>query len=144
MAELSYQDANGETLSVATRIPLWPAEYVIGIQPDGWVLSKDPLKFKVLVLDLRGKSVAGAPVSVDFFQRHSYSHRRRLIGGFYAYENSSEIKALGSACEGRTDAHGLLACQVKAPAAGNLILRAQTRDSVQRVALAPLVAKVQD
>jgi hypothetical protein len=27
---------------------------------------------------------ANAPVAVDFFQRNSYSHRRRLIGGFYA------------------------------------------------------------
>ena len=135
MAEMSYQDANGETLSVATRIPLWPSNYVIGIQPDGWVMSKDALKFQVVVLDLQGKPVADAPVSVDFFQRQSYAHRRRLIGGFYAYENSSEVKAMGAACEGKTDAKGLLICQVKAPASGNLILRAQTRDGGQHVAM---------
>jgi uncharacterized protein YfaS (alpha-2-macroglobulin family) len=134
-AEMTYQDANGETLSAATRIPLWPSSYVIGIQPDGWVLSKDALKFTVAVLDLRGQPVADAPVTVDFFQRQSYSHRRRLIGGFYAYENSSEIKALGAACEGRTDNKGLLICQVTAPASGNLILRAKTQDGEQRVAM---------
>jgi uncharacterized protein YfaS (alpha-2-macroglobulin family) len=135
MAEMTYQDANGETLSAATRIPLWPSSYVIGIQPDGWVLSKDALKFTVAVLDLDGKPVADAPVAVDFFQRLSYSHRRRLIGGFYAYENSSEVKALGAACEGKTDNKGLLICQVKAPASGNLILRAKTQDAQQRVAV---------
>ena len=134
MAEMSYQDANGETLSVATRIALWPSSYVIGIEPGGWVMSKDMLKFQVVVLDLRGKPVAGAPVSVDFFQRHSYAHRRRLIGGFYAYENSSEVKPLGAACEGETDSKGLLICEVKAPASGNLILRAQTRDPGRHVA----------
>jgi uncharacterized protein YfaS (alpha-2-macroglobulin family) len=134
-AEMTYQDANGETLSVATRIPLWPSSYVIGIQPDGWVLSKDALKFQVVVLDLQGKPVADAPVSVDFFQRQSYSHRRRLIGGFYAYENNSEVKALGAACEGKTDNKGLLICQVKAPASGNLILRAKTQDAQQRVTM---------
>ncbi|WP_332852443.1 alpha-2-macroglobulin family protein [Duganella sp. S19_KUP01_CR8] len=134
-AEMSYQDANGETLSVSTRIPLWPSSYVIGIQPDGWVLSKDALKFQVVVLDLQGKPVADAPVSVDFFQRQSYSHRRRLIGGFYAYENNNEVKALGAACEGKTDDKGLLICQVKAPASGNLILRAKTQDGQQRVAM---------
>ncbi|CAN7653950.1 alpha-2-macroglobulin family protein [Duganella sp. LjRoot269] len=134
-AEMSYQDANGETLSVSTRIPLWPSSYVIGIQPDGWVLSKDALKFQVVVLDLQGKPVADAPVSVDFFQRQSYSHRRRLIGGFYAYENNSEVKALGAACEGKTDNKGLLICQVKAPASGNLILRAKTQDEQQRVTM---------
>jgi uncharacterized protein YfaS (alpha-2-macroglobulin family) len=134
-AEMTFQDANGETLSAATRIALWPSSYVIGIQPDGWVLSKDALKFTVVVLDLQGHPVADAPVSVDFFQRQSYSHRRRLIGGFYAYENNSEIKALGAACEGRTDARGLLICTVKAPASGNLILRAKTQDSAQRVSM---------
>ncbi|MYM27090.1 alpha-2-macroglobulin [Duganella sp. CY15W] len=136
MAEMTYQDANGETLSSATRIPLWPSSYVIGIQPDGWVVSKEALKFTAVVLDLQGKPVVDAPVSVDFFQRQSYSHRRRLIGGFYAYENSSEIKALGAACEGKTDNKGLLICQVKAPASGNLILRAKTQDAQQRVAVA--------
>ena len=135
-AELSYQDANGETLSAATRVGLWPAAVVVGIAPDGWVLSRDALKFQVVVLDLQGKPVADAPVSVDFFQRESTSHRRRLVGGFYAYENSSEVKALGHACAGRTDAKGLLVCQVKAPAAGNLILRAQTQDAQQRVTTA--------
>jgi uncharacterized protein YfaS (alpha-2-macroglobulin family) len=135
MAELTYQDANGETLSAATRIPLWPSSYVIGIQPDGWVLSKDSLKFTVAVLDLQGRPVLDAPVAVDFFQRQTYSHRRRLIGGFYAYENSSEVTALGAACEGKTDSKGLLICQVKAPASGNLILRAKTQDAQQRVAV---------
>jgi uncharacterized protein YfaS (alpha-2-macroglobulin family) len=135
MAELTYQDANGETLSAATRIPLWPSSYVIGIQPDAWVLSKDSLKFTVAVLDLQGKPVLDAPVAVDFFQRQTYSHRRRLIGGFYAYENSSEVTALGAACEGKTDSKGLLICQVKAPASGNLILRAKTQDAQQRVAV---------
>jgi uncharacterized protein YfaS (alpha-2-macroglobulin family) len=136
LAELSYQDANGETATVSTRIPLWPSNYLIGIQPDGWVMSKEAMKFKVVVLDTQGKPVAGAPVAVDFFQRLSYSHRRRLVGGFYAYENNSEVKALGSACEGTTDAKGLLICEVKAPASGNLILRAKTLDDKQRAAVA--------
>lgn len=135
LAEMSYQDANGETLSVATRIPLWPSNYVIGIQPDGWLLSKDDFKFQVVVLDVQGRPVANAPVTVDFFQRFSYAHRRRLVGGFYAYENSSEVKALGVACTGQTDAHGLLICQVKAPASGNLILRARTQDAEHHVAV---------
>ncbi|KQW97214.1 alpha-2-macroglobulin [Massilia sp. Root418] len=135
LAEMSYQDANGETLTSSTGVPLWPSGVVIGIKPDSWVLSKTAVKFQVAVLDTQGKPVAGAPVEVDFFQRLSYSHRRRLIGGFYAYENNSEIKALGKACEGKTDAKGLLICEVAAPEAGNLILRAQTQDGQQRVAV---------
>ena len=56
------------------------------------------------------------------------------MGGFYAYENSSEIKRLGEACSGTTDARGLLLCDVKAPDEGDLILRARASDPQQRVA----------
>ena len=136
LAELAYQDANGETLSVSTRVALWPSKRVIGIKPDAWALGKNAFKFQVAVLDTDGKPVADAPVAVDFFQRKTYSHRRRLIGGFYAYENSSEVLKLGPACEGKTDARGLLLCEAKAPASGNLILRARTVDDEQRAAVA--------
>ena len=135
LAEVSYADANGETLTASTRIALWPSRYVVGIKPDSWVASKDALKFQALVLDVAGKPVSGTQVSVDFFQRTNYSHRRRLMGGFYAYENSSEVKRLGAACEGTTDARGLLHCAVKPPADGNLILRARAVDENKRVAV---------
>ncbi|MGK5037998.1 alpha-2-macroglobulin family protein [Janthinobacterium sp. LB3P118] len=136
VAEMAFQDANGETASVATRVPLWPSNVVIGIKPDAWALSKDAFKFTVAVLGTNGKPVANAAVAVDFFQRNSYAHRRRLIGGFYAYENSSEIVKLGSACTGKTDNKGLLVCDVKAPASGNLILRARTQDASGNAAVA--------
>ena len=136
VAEMAFQDANGETASVATRVPLWPSNYVIGIKPDAWALSKDAFKFTVAVLGTNGKPVANAPVAVDFFQRNGYSHRRRLIGGFYAYENSSEVVKLGPACSGKTDNKGLLVCDVKAPASGNLVLRARTQDGAGNAAVA--------
>ncbi|GAB3439921.1 MG2 domain-containing protein [Massilia solisilvae] len=135
LAELSYQDANGVTQTVSTRVPLWPSRYVVGIKPDGWMLSRDALRFQVAVLDVAGRPVPGAQVAVDFFKRATYSHRRRLVGGFYAYENAAEIKRLGPACEGATDSHGLLLCQVKAPDEGNLILRARTQDEAGRASV---------
>jgi uncharacterized protein YfaS (alpha-2-macroglobulin family) len=135
LAELSFQDANGETSTVSATVPLWSSQYVIGIKPDGWLLSRDALKFQALVLDVGGKPVTGAQVAVDFFSRANYSHRRRLVGGFYAYENIAEVKRLGEACSGRTDAHGLLVCQVKAPVEGELVLRAATRDALGRAAV---------
>ncbi|TFW33195.1 MG2 domain-containing protein [Massilia horti] len=135
LAELSFQDANGETSTVSTNIPLWPSQYVVGIKPDEWLQSRDALKFQVAVLDVSGKPVADVPVAVDLFRRSTYSHRRRLVGGFYAYENVTEVKRLGAACEGRSDAHGLLLCTVKTPNKGNLILRARAVDPAQRATI---------
>jgi uncharacterized protein YfaS (alpha-2-macroglobulin family) len=134
LAELSYQDANGETLTTSARVALWPARYVAGIKPDGWLLRRDAMKFQAVVLDTAGKPAAGVPVTVDFLKRVTYSHRRRLVGGFYAYENSSEIKPLGAACSGSTDARGLLLCDTAAPEEGDLILRVRATDAQGHVA----------
>ena len=129
IAELEYRDPNGETLTAATRVALWPSRIVLGIKPDSWVASKDRLKFTVVAVHLTGKPVAGVRVQTDAFKRETYSHRRRLIGGFYAYEHGSETRRLKDLCSGETDAHGLLICEVASPGAGNLILRARAADS---------------
>ena len=128
-AELEYSDPNGEILTSSTRVPLWPAHIILGIKPNGWALSKDDMRFQVLALDVMGKPVAAAPITVDLLQRITYSHRKRLLGGFYAYENKTEIKKIGGAvCTGTTDALGLLSCHTKSAVSGNVILRAQSVD----------------
>lgn len=135
-AELEYSDPDGEILTAATRIALWPSRVVVGIKPDGWIVSKDHLKFRTVVLDLDGKPVSGAQVKVVALQREYFSHRRRLLGGFYAYENDRQIKLLGPVCQGRTDDKGLLLCDVKSPAAGNIILQASASDATGNVSSA--------
>jgi hypothetical protein len=130
LAEAEYRDANGETLTASARVPLWPSAMVVGIKPDGWVSSKEHLKFQMLALDLNGKPMAGADLKVDVLQREYHSHRRRLIGGFYAYEHGSEVKLLKTAaCSGKSDAKGYVFCDIKPPASGNLILNAEAIDS---------------
>jgi uncharacterized protein YfaS (alpha-2-macroglobulin family) len=129
VAELEYRDPNGETLTAATRVAIWPARVVLGLKPDSWAASKDKLKFTVAAVDVQGRPLAGTRIRTDAFRRVTYSHRRRLIGGFYAYEHGSETTRIGELCEGVSDAHGLVFCEVAAPAAGNLILRAQATDA---------------
>jgi uncharacterized protein YfaS (alpha-2-macroglobulin family) len=131
-AELEFRDPNGETQTVASRIPLWPAQWNVGLRPDSWTLSKDLLKFQVAVVDLSGKSVTGAPVKVDMFQRRYFSHRKRLVGGFYAYENGSEVKRLATVCDGKTDRRGLLICEKPSTFSGNLILQVEAQDPAGR------------
>lgn len=135
--ELEYRDANGEVLTSSSRVALWPSEIIVGVKPDSWVSSRDHLKFQLLVLNLAGKPVEGTAVKVDVLQREHYSHRRRLIGGFYAYEHGANIKLLKTAaCEGKVDAKGLLFCDIKPPASGNLIVVAEARDNADNIARA--------
>jgi len=132
LAELDFRDPNGEVQTASARIPLWPAARMIGIKPDGWALSRNAVKFQVAVLDLSGKPVAGAPVQVDLYQRKTYSHRTRLVGGFYAFEHSTEISKAQALCSGKTDRRGLLPCEKPVTQSGNLILQAVTKDSAGR------------
>ena len=135
VAELEYRDPNGETLTAATRAALWPAKLVLGIKPDSWVATKERLKFTVVAVDLAGKPVAGVRVRTDAFRREYFSHRRRLVGGFYAYEHGTETTRAGDLCSGTTDRLGLLVCEMTPPATGTLILRARADDAEGRAAV---------
>jgi uncharacterized protein YfaS (alpha-2-macroglobulin family) len=135
VAELEYEDANGELLSVSNRVPLWPAKINLGIRTEGWVASKDQLRFRVVALDLAGKPVANRPVSVEIFAKTAYSYRKRLVGGFYAYEDQTETKRLKPTCKGMTNAQGLLLCEIKPGMAGQAIIQARAEDELGNPAL---------
>jgi hypothetical protein len=136
LTELEFRDPNGEVQTVSSTIPLWPAHRLIGIKPDSWALSGESLKFQVAVTDLSFKPLADTPVKVDLFQSSRFSHRKRLVGGFYAYESYSEVKKLKTICEGKTDSRGLLLCAASSPVSGNVILQASTQEASGEEAVA--------
>ena len=135
-AEVDYADANGEILTAATRVPLWPAAINLGIRREGWVASTNQLRFRVAVLDLEGRPLADQRVDVKLYHATDYSYRKRLIGGFYAYESVREIKRLDADCSGDTDAQGLLTCELAPGVAGEVIVAARAVDLADRPAFA--------
>ncbi|MBF0606537.1 MAG: alpha-2-macroglobulin [Magnetococcales bacterium] len=135
LAELEYRDPNGEVQTVSSRIALYPSKLLIGIKPEGWTLSNDSVKCEVVVVNLRGKPVAGADVAVNLFERKTISHRRRLTGGFYSFEHMTEIKKVAPLCTGKTNAQGLLSCEGKSPISGSVIIQAQTIDDTKKAAV---------
>ncbi len=136
VAELEYQDANGELEAVTQRIPLWPAKLTVGLRTEGWAASRDQVRFRVVALDLAGKPIANQPVSVELYQRTNYSYRKRLIGGFYAYDNRSEVKRIAVGCHGSTDSQGLLPCTVVPETTGEILLQAKAKDELGNEAVA--------
>ncbi|HEX4332450.1 MAG TPA: MG2 domain-containing protein [Usitatibacter sp.] len=131
VVEMEYSDPNGEHLSTATRVALHPASLYVGIKVDSWAASKSGVDAQVIVLDTSGKPLADRPVAVDIFERKSYSSRRRVLGGFYAYDTVTETRKVGEGCGGRTDGKGLVHCAVKPGASGELVLRAQALDDAK-------------
>lgn len=127
-AEMEFTDPNGEIQAVSARVKLLPSRHLVGLKTNGWMITDHKLDLKTIVVDPSGHPVANAEVEIEAFRRLFYSHRKKLIGGFYAYENTEEIKRVGSICRGRTDDKGFFACEQKAPASGSLILQAKTKD----------------
>ncbi|HYB21984.1 MAG TPA: MG2 domain-containing protein, partial [Thermodesulfobacteriota bacterium] len=136
LAEMEFKDPNGEIQTVSTKIPLCASQYLIGVKPDSWAVSPEAVKFQVAVLDLSGKPVEGAPVNANLFQRKTLTHRKRLVGGFYAYEHTEETRRIGLLCQGKTDSRGLLVCEGRSPVSGNVILQVESQDNAGRRAVA--------
>jgi uncharacterized protein YfaS (alpha-2-macroglobulin family) len=135
--EMEFRDPNGEVQTVSTKIPLWPSMVLVGIKPDSWASSKESFKFQVIALDISGKPLKGRDLKVDLLQRKYYSHRKRLVGGFYSYEHVTETKKVAAGlCEGKTDDKGLLICDVHSPVSGNVILQARAADDEGNVSVA--------
>lgn len=136
LAELEYRDPAGETQTVATRIPLWPAARLVGIRPASFEVLDERVTAHVAVVDLAGRPVAGAPVAVAVLERRLYSSRKRLVGGFYAYEHIEEVRRVGELCRGETGPAGVLVCEGAPGVTGQLILEASSADAAGRPTLA--------
>ncbi|RMF92974.1 MAG: alpha-2-macroglobulin, partial [Nitrospinota bacterium] len=129
LAELEFRDPNGEVQTISSTVPLWPAHLLVGLKPESWALAQQEVKFRVAVVDLRGKPLPQVPVSVDLFRRKTYSHRKRLVGGFYAYEHFTETRRIETVCTGQTDERGLLFCTFASPVTGNVVLQATVQEA---------------
>jgi len=127
-AEMSFPDPNGEIQTLHGSVELWPAGVVAGIRVKDWVSVKESGALEVVVLDTQGKPLADAPVRVRAKRRVDYAHRKRIVGGFYAYENHTEFKELGEVCSGRTDSRGKLVCAPQTAEPGNVYLLAEAKD----------------
>jgi hypothetical protein len=126
---MSFSDPNGEIQTLRGRVELWPASVTVGIKVADWASAQgNGNRVEVVVLDTSGKPLAGQAVSVKGKRRIDTSHRRRIVGGFYAYENNSEYKDIGEVCAGTTDSRGLLLCEPKAGDSGSIYLLAEARD----------------
>ncbi|MBX3668080.1 MAG: alpha-2-macroglobulin [Rhodocyclaceae bacterium] len=134
--EMEYSDPNGQIQSAATRALLLPSGLVLGLGLSGSYATPDKLSFRVVALDPQGKPQAGKKLTVDAYTRTVHAYRKRLLGGFYAYEQNAEVKKHGQICSGSSDAQGLLLCSGEAPASGELILVAKGEDAAGNPATA--------
>ena len=128
-AEVTFNDPNGEVSTASASIPLWPSAVVLGVKAGSWASSRGRVKFTALALDTRGVAVKGQGIEVRGWLSQVISTRKRMVGGFYAYDNRTEVKDLGALCGGSTDERGLLLCEADLTTAGQVELIATSKDT---------------
>lgn len=128
LLEATYADPNGEMQTLRSATTLWPAAVVVGIKTEGWVSASQKIRFQALALDLAGKPRADVALDVKASARIVTSSRKRMVGGFYTYDNKTELKDLGTVCSGRSDARGLLLCEAQLSEPGEVELVVTAKD----------------
>ncbi len=126
--EMEYVDPSGEIQTSYRSFPMYVSNLHLGIQPKGWMFAKEKVEMQILALDLTDKPKKNQKITVKAYSQVYYSNRKRLVGGYYAYEHFKEVKELGIYCEGKTNDKGLLFCDNKSPGTGELIFSAETED----------------
>jgi alpha-2-macroglobulin len=129
IVEMDYQDANGETLTASKAILLNPASVRVGVKTDGWLMRDSDLRLKFATVGIDGKPRRGQRVNVTLYSRETLTARRRLIGGFYAYDNQEKVTKLGANCAAFTNEQGTAECKINAGVSGQVTVVAETTDA---------------
>ncbi|MFA5520477.1 MAG: MG2 domain-containing protein [Castellaniella sp.] len=133
--EASFIDPSGELQTLAHSAHVWPADIQPGIKTESWFAAADqPVAVRVVALGRDGQPRAGVPVTVSGLQHKVYTTRKRLVGGFYSYDNQRQSESLGILCEGVTGDDGRFACAARVDMEGRLELVATVQDEQGRKA----------
>ncbi|MCC5815090.1 MAG: hypothetical protein JJT78_10060 [Leptospira sp.] len=128
--EMEFRDPNGEVQSVSNRISLLPSSQFVGIKTDSYSMNQEDVSIDTAVVNSNGRAVPNSEVEVHAFKIENFTHRKRLVGGFYSYEYYSEIKSIGKVCSGKTNTNGVFKCiNKKFPETGNILFEARSKDT---------------
>jgi len=116
---VEYKDPNGEIRTVSSTIEYSAVNEIIGLKPHLKSSESSSLKFYGVTFDSESKRLPFKKYKVELFQSINLSHRKRLVGGFYSYDNKYEIKSLGIICEGESDKNGEFECEKKVQKSGS-------------------------
>lgn len=130
--ELEYKDPNGEIKGRTLNIPIFQSDLKVGIKPDSWLPKDGDLKIHAAVTDQSGNPLENKLVKIRLIKVKNLSHRKKLVGGFYGYSHTKELKPLGVVCEGETDKSGLYLCEHTTTESGNIIAQIEVEDEATK------------
>lgn len=142
VVEMEYTDPNGEVKTSSGSKTIYPSNTIIGLKLDSWFGSNKATKVLGVVTNPESKLLGGKKFTIEAYKREYFTHRKRLVGGFYSYDSKTEITALGKVCTGVTAPDGRFECTIKGLPAGSIDLQASVEDENNYVSYATVSATV--
>jgi uncharacterized protein YfaS (alpha-2-macroglobulin family) len=142
--EMQTTDPNGQVETTVASTVWYPASVVGGLRADRWASAAGQVPLQMVVLNTGGKPVAGARVELSGTLVQRFSTRKRLVGGFYAYDNRIDYQPKGVLCSGKTDTQGLFSCEAKADTPGEWRIEGVALDEQGRKSLSQITQYVVD
>jgi uncharacterized protein YfaS (alpha-2-macroglobulin family) len=132
VVEMEYRDPNGEIKTASSRQTIYPGAVIVGLKSDSWMSEPGKVAVQGIVTDQAGHILPNRTYTVSAFSRQDLTHRKRLVGGFYAYDSQVITKSLGQVCTGQSDRYGRFVCNAKDIQPGQVILEAKASDDKGR------------
>jgi len=128
--QLEFTDRNSETQNVSRNVTVYPSNRLVAISVEDAYGSPKKIKFQAAVADLKGEPIAGVQPEFELYEETTFTHKTRMVGGFYSSESFTETKrkAAQFTCAGNTNRQGLVNCEVTAPESGKFVIQASVSD----------------
>ncbi len=108
--EAGYTDPNGYFNTIDKSEVIYTSSLIPGIQTNV-DHKKRQISAKAIILNKDKTPVKGEKVKLNLYKSTSYVHRKKILGGYYSFENIKEIKPIGEFCSGTTDENGMILCE---------------------------------
>lgn len=106
-----YKDPNGEIQTTSRGFPLYNGDALIGLKSSSWYATAKNLNFSAMLLNLKREPLAEQNITFKLYRVNQFSNRKKLLGGFYTYDNFEEISYLKEICKAKTNTQGIANCK---------------------------------
>ena len=124
--EFDYADANGQIATASGYFELWPAALRLEIEPVAEAPS-GVRTLRIVAIGVDGKPLGGKEVEASLYSHLEQRRQMRLPGGFRAWSYLRNQRHEAD-CSGRTDANGILECQIPPHVDGMVEVEAVAHD----------------
>lgn len=132
LLQMEYRDPSGAVQYSYRQIQVIQSQIITGAGGAHWNSTHDTVTLYGAALNRKNLALSGIPLQFSIYRTTTQSHRKRLFGGFYGYDNQSFTQALDLSCSGTTDADGIAQCKIPLRAQDGLEFEVRSQDKDQR------------